>query len=334
MITSRNFGKLPNGETITAYDYITDAGFKATILTYGATLQSLTYPDGLDVVLGFDTLEGYLDEHPYFGTAVGRVANRIGGAAFEIDGNRYELPDNENGNNLHSGPIGFDKVNWLGEIEDDALILRHTSPDGHQGFPGELQTELRFTFAGSKLSMHIQAKVNKPCPVNITYHPYFNLTDGGATPCTDHHLQIHSPFYTHSDENNIPTGERSRSACSLNYAYNLPKAIKPNDSLDQNFVIKTFSVDKDEMVKMAKLRSETTGHAIIICSTQPCLQAYAGEHIPSMKGKANKVYGVNHGVALEPQSYPDAINQKNFPSNTLKPGELYNHKINYTFRPG
>ena len=334
MITSREFGTLPDGEKVIAYDFVTEDGFKATVLSYGATLQSLTFPDGTDIVLGFDTLENYLGEHPYFGSIIGRVANRISGASFEIDGKRYKLPANEGPNNLHAGPEGFERMNWFGEVKGDTLFLRHTSPDGHQGFPGELKTELRFTFAGSKLSMHIQAKVDKPCPVNITYHPYFNLTDGGATPCTDHHLQIHSPFYTHSDENNIPTGEKSRSACSLNYAYNLPKAIKPNDSLDQNFVIKTFSADKAEMVKMTKLSSETTGHTIIICSTQPCLQAYAGGHIPPMKGKANRVYGANHGVALEPQSYPDAINQKNFPSNILQPGELYNQTISYTFSPG
>lgn len=332
MIKARKFGKLPSGETVTAYDLTTDAGFRATVLSYGATLQSLAYPDGLDVVLGFEKLESYLAEHPCFGSAIGRVANRISGAAFEIDGERYELPKNEHDNNLHSGPIGFDRVNWLGEIEGDAVILRHISSDGHNGFPGELQTELRFTFKGSKFSLNIQAEVNKPCPVNITYHPYFNLTDGGASPCTDHQLQIYSNFYTHSDDNNIPTGERSRSACSLNYAYNSPKVIKPNDSLDQNFVIKTFSADKAEMVKMAKLRSDTTGRKVIICSTEPCLQAYAGAHIPKLPGKSGIIYGANHGIALEPQSFPDAVNQAKFPDNILRPGKVYSHKINYTFR--
>jgi len=153
-------------------------------------VQSLIFPDGTDVVLGFDKLEGYLDEHPYFGGIIGRVANRIGGASFEIDGTYYEIPANEGPNNLHSGPEGFDRVNWFGEIDGETLILRHTSPDGHQGFPGELQTELRFTFEGSKLSLQIEATVNKPCPVNITWHPYFNLTDGGKSPCVDHQLQI------------------------------------------------------------------------------------------------------------------------------------------------
>ena len=334
MIKSREFGKLPSGERIEAYDFSTEAGFQATILSYGAILQSLKFPDGLDVVLGFDGLDGYVGEHPYFGTIIGRVANRTSGASFIIDGRQYDIPKNENENNLHSGPHGFDRVNWVGEIDGNTLVLSHTSPDGHQGFPGELHAELRFTFEGSKLTLHIEAKVDKPCPVNITYHPYFNLTDGGATACTDHQLQIYSKFYTHSDQNNIPTGERSRSACSAHFAYNSPKYVGNDDHLDQNFIIKALGADDEGVAKMAKLSSDTTGHKIIVCSTQPCLQAYAGIHIPQMTGKAGLIYNANHGVALEPQGYPDGVNQDSFPTTVLRPGERYNQRIVYTFRPG
>jgi len=253
---------------------------------------------------------------------------------FELEGEPYRLPQNDFTNNLHSGPIGFDRVNWFGEIEKDTLILRHTSPDGHQGFPGELLTELRFSFADSKLSIHIQAMVGKPCPVNITYHPYFNLTDGGSTPCTDHQLQIHSNFYTHSTFGTIPTGEVSRTPCCPTFGYNRPKYVRSDDYLDQNYVIKTPGLDEGEMVKMAKLSSDTTGHKVIICSTERCLQAYTGASIPNIKGKSDISYGAKHGVALEPQSYPDAVNQDKFPSNILRPGEIYSHKINYTFRTG
>jgi len=276
----------------------------------------------------------YLGDHPYFGAAIGRVANRISGAGFEIEGKRYNLPQNELNNNLHSGPNGFDRVNWFGEIEGDTLILRHISPDGHQGFPGELLTELRISFAKAKLSVHIQAVIDKPCPVNITYHPYFNLTDGGATPCSDHQLQINSNFYTHSTFGNIPTGQQSRTPCCPTYGYNRPKYVKSDDYLDQNFVIKTPGFYEGKMVKMAILSSDTTGHKIILCSTEPCLQAYTGAYIPKLTGKSGANYGANHGIALEPQSYPDAVNQDKFPSNILRPGELYSHKINYTFRPG
>lgn len=332
MITSREFGRLPDGDIVTAFDFKTEAGFKATVLSYGATLQSLIFPDGRDIVLGFDKLEGYVGQHPHFGAIIGRVASRISGASFEIEGEHFSLPKNERDNNLHSGPMGFGRVNWTGEIGGDTLVLKHKSPDGHQGFPGELNAELQFKFEGSKLSLHIQATIDKACPVNITYHPYFNLTNGGLTPCTDHQLQIHSRFYTHHNSDKNPTGERSRTPCSLTYGYNDPRHIKRDDELDQNFVIRT-SNPNNKMLKMAKLTSDTTGHKIIICSTAPCLQAYTGAHIPNITGKSGVIYGPNHGIALEPQSYPDAINQHKFPSNILRPGELYTHKINYTFRP-
>lgn len=334
MITSRKFETLPDGKTVTAYDLISDAGFHATILSYGATLQSLTFPDGTDVVLGFDNIEGYLGNHPYLGAAIGRVANRIGGASFEIDGTEFKLPKNEDRNNLHSGPNGFDSINWFGEIDGNTLILRYTSPDGHQGFPGELLTELRFSFDGSTLALDIQAIIDKPCPVNITYHPYFNLTDGGATPCTDHHLQILTHRFTPTDDANLPTGSIISAHDGTQFDYSAPKAIAQNDPLDQNFVIKSSDVENGGMVKMAKLSSVTTGHKVIICSTEACLQAYAGGHIPRLKGKAGTVYGASHGIALEPQSFPDALNHENFPNNILRPGQIYRHRINYTFRPG
>ena len=335
MITSREFGTLPDGEKVIAYDFVTEDGFQATILSYGATLQSLTFPDGTDIVLGFDTLENYLGEHPYFGSIIGRVANRISGASFEIDGKRYKLPANEGPNNLHAGPEGFERVNWFGEVKGETLILRHTSPDGHQGFPGELMTELSFTFNGAKLMLNIRAATDKPCPVNITYHPYFNLTDGGATPATDHKLQINASFYTPTDADNLPTGQISSASSNEDYRYSEPRGIEPSSKLDQNFVIKDVENDKkSEMAKVAKLSSVTTGHKVIICSTQRCIQAYTGEHIPEMIGKSGTQYGPHHGIALEPQGYPDAINHKAFPSNILQPGELYNQTISYTFRPG
>ena len=328
MITTRDFGYLPDGDVVTAFDFTTEAGFTATILSYGATLQSLIFPDGTDVVLGFDNLEGYLGEHPYFGAVIGRIANRTGEAYFDINDMRYDIPANEGVNNLHSGPQGFDRVNWAYEIKDNALILRHTSPDGHQGFPGKLQTELRFQFDNTTLVIEIRASTDKATPVNITYHPYFNFTNGGKTPCTDHMLEIFADDVMQKNEEHLPTG------MFLPNTYNKARRISDTESqnLDYNFVIRT--PPETGMFKHAKLWSETTGHKIIICSTQPCLQAYTGKSIPSLKGKAGRVYGPNHGIALEPQGYVDSFNHDNFPTALLKPDETYNHKINYTFRPG
>ena len=334
MITYREFGTLPSGDIITAFDLESEAGFRATILTYGATLQSLTFPNGQDIVLGFDSLEGYLGIHPYFSSAIGRVANRIGEARFSIDGRDYALSKNEGKNNLHGGPEGFERAIWDGEIDNETLILRHTSPDGHQGFPGKLLTEFRFSFQGHRLSLNIQATIDKACPINITYHPYFNLTNQGASPCTDHELQIYADYHSPTDSYSIPTGEILPTNSDFGYDYKRPKTLKENDALDENFVIKDLKSENKDMVKMANIRSRTTGHKVIICSTQMCLQVYAGSHIPPLKGKAGTIYGTNHGVALEPQSFPDAVNQINFPDNILRPGEIYDHTISYTFRPG
>jgi len=331
MIKIENFGHLPCGDPVLAYSFETDQGFRATILSYGATLQSLRYPDGQDVTLGFGSLQGYLGDHPYFGAAIGRVANRISHASFEIDGQNYDLPKNEGHNNLHSGPKGFDRVNWAGEVKGETLILRHTSQEGHQGFPGKLMTELHFTFQGNTLELNIQAQINKACPVNITYHPYFNLTNGGAFPCTDHQLEIPASYYTEKDSENIPTGEILRTAHSSAFNYSDPKTIENNNILDQNFVVASPWADSRNMHKMAKLSSNITGRKIIVCSTYPCLQAYTGHGIGKIIGKGGVTYGPNHGIALEPQGFPNAINTHKFPSNILTPHKIYNHTISYNF---
>lgn len=332
MLKVENFGHLPNGETVRAYSFETALGFRATILSYGATLQSLKFPDGTDVILGFDTLRSYLGEHPYFGAIIGRVANRIGQASFELAGHRYTLPKNEGKNNLHSGPNGFDRANWGGTIEGETLILRHTSPDGYQGFPGELMTELHFTFQGNTLSLNIRARVNKACPVNITYHPYFNLTNGGTSECSDHTLQIFASHFTEKHNNGVPTGGISPidSCPALNYSD--AKSIVKKDTLDQNFVTMSPKKDNHNKQKMAKLSSNSSGRKVIICSTYPCLQAYTGASIPNLTGKSGKTYGANHGIALEPQGFPNAVNIEDFPTNVLQPDDVYNHSISYTFK--
>jgi len=323
MITTRSYGHLPDGSVVNAYDIQSADGFMVTILSYGATLQSLTFPDGTDIVLGFDDLAGYLGEHPYFGPIIGRVANRIRGARFEIDGEYYDLPKNEGENNLHSGPCGFDRVNWKAEIKDETLILCHTSLDGHQGFPGEVKVELRFRFEGHTLSLEMSASTDKATPLNMTYHPYFNLTDGGVSSCQDHMLEINANFYEIKDHQNLTTGEIKRLACSQ-HDYRDARAIdNGTEYLDQNF-IRPLSGETG-MFKHAKLWSNTTGYKVIICSTLPCLQAYTGQYSPRITGKGGVSYDSNHGVALEPQGF---IHDPKI----LRPGESYQHKISYTFR--
>jgi len=330
MTISRRFGTLPNGEAVTAYDLISEVGFKATILSYGATLQSLVFPDGTDVVLGFDGLAGYLGDHPYIGAIIGRNANRIGGASFEIDGVNYNLPKNEGSHNLHSGPLGFDRVNWAGEIKGKTLILRHTSPDGHQDFPGVLETELRFIFEGNTLSLEMRASTDKASLVNLTYHPYFNLTDGGASSCEDHRLEIIANSFTPLDRTMIPTGD-IMALDDTPLDYRKDRMILVNIPLDHNFV-RADKGQTSEMKKLAKLSSVQSGHKVIICSTQPCFQVYTGEYIASIPGKLGNIYGPFHGITIEPQGFIDSLNHPAFPDQVLYPGEIYHHKISYTFR--
>jgi len=317
MIKVREFGKLQNGESVTAYNFVTEAGFKATILSYGATLQSLTFPNGINVVLGFDKLESYLGDHPCLGAVIGRVANRIGRANFQVDGVNYDISANEGTNSLHSGPEGFDRVNWVGEIEGDTLILRHTSPDGHQAFPGNLKTELRFRFDGHTLSLDMKATTDKATPVNLSYHPYFNLTDGGASSCEDHTLEILTEHYTPLSPTSLPTGEIA-SVDNTAFDFRMVRPIPQDWVLDHNFVKHQDSQNK-AVKKLAKLSSITTGHKVIICATHPGLQVYTGQ-------KA--------GVAIEPQNFPNAVNIPNFPDSILRPEDTYHNIIRYTFRTG
>jgi len=315
MITSRIFGKLHNGEQVTAYDLASEAGFRATLLSYGATLQSLTFPDGRNVVLGFDHLEKYLGKHPCLGAMIGRVANRISGASFKIDDIHYHLPANEGPHNIHSGPQGFDRVNWRGKSEDDTLILSHTSPDGHQGFPGDVETELRFKFEGSTLSLSMKATTNKPTPINLTYHPYFNLSGDNKSTACDHTLEILANYYTPVTKTGLPTGE-VKSVTGTQFDFRSTAPLPGSWVLDHNFVKHQDSQNKD-IKKLAKLSSDTTGHKVIICGTQPGLQVYTGQ---------------KKGVAIEPQNFPNAVNIADFPNTILRPGETYHHTIRYTFR--
>jgi len=317
MIKSRIFGKFKNGDPVTAYDLPSEAGFRATILSYGATLQSLMFPDETNVVLGFDNLENYLGDHPCLGAIIGRVANRISGASFKIDGILYHLPANESTHNLHSGPQGFDRVNWLGKIEDGTLILSHSSPDGHQGFPGEVKIELRFKFEGSTLSLGMTAATNKPTPINLTFHPYFNLTGSHQDSILDHKLEILADHYTPMTRTGLPTGE-IKSVTGTQFDFRNAKPIPKQWMLDHNFVKHADSQNKG-VKKLAKLSSETTGHKVIICSTHPGLQVYTGQ---------------KDGVAIEPQNFPDAPNIPDFPNAILRPGDTYHQIIRYTFRPG
>jgi len=328
MISRRKFGELPDGRDVHAFDLLSDTGLRASFIEYGASLQSLRLPSGLDVVLGFDDLAGYLGQHPCFGAAIGRVANRISGARFELGGETIILPANDGAHNLHSGPNGFDRALWHGEVQGDKLVFTHISPDGHQSFPGRVTAQMIVSLEGNTLSLDMTARSDKVTPINLTHHSYFNLTDGGKTPITDHELTILCEAYLEMDAENIPTG-RIMANAGTNMDYRAGKT--PSPRLDDCFV-KHHDAANISVKKLAKLTSKTTGNMLIICSTQPAIQAYSGAHIPNIIGKSTAPYGPNHGIALEPQNFPNAVNETSFPSPLLEPETLYHQTIRYTLK--
>lgn len=324
MITERFFGRLPSGAVVTAYDLMTESGLSATVLSYGARLQSLIFPDGTDIVLGFDTLDDYLRDPFYFGAVIGPVANRISHAQFTLNDVVHRIPSNEGANNLHSGPDGFDRQNWYGNIKGDSLVLTHDSPAGYQGFPGAVSVRLEFRFVGATLTLNMTVTTRAATPINLTYHPYFNLSGGGTV--TDHTLQTFSDHYTPIDAVGLPTGEISAVTSALDFRK--AKRISDNHGVDHNFVVSGSGVKK-----VAKLCSTTTGHKVIICSDAPGLQVYTGAALGKIFGKKRVIYGPYAGVALEPQSPPDSVNHSAFPDIILRAGQTYHRVIKYTFKP-
>jgi aldose 1-epimerase len=319
MITIQRFGTLPNGEAVQAYRLRSASGISATLLSYGATLQSLCLPNGRDIVLGFDNLEPYLGEHPYFGAAIGRVANRIEKGQFDIDGRRFNVTQNENGNSLHSGPIGFDRVNWEGDIEGNAVIFRHVSADGHQGFPGTVRSEFRYVLDDEGLRIDMRAETDKPTPINLTAHSYFNL--GGETIC-DHALSFKASHYYETD------------GTGINHGKALPVTKSPFDFLASQKISKAeidnhFIVPETGMRKMATLFSPDSLTRLKVLSDQAGLQIYTAFNMADIKGKGGALYSKFAGIAFEPQSPPNALNLPNLPSIILRPGEVWAKSILY-----
>ena len=194
MINERYFGTTTEGQTVSAFELTGKQGLRASILNYGATLQALYLPDGRNIVLGHDTLEGFLSDTNYLGRIIGRNANRILPSRFEIDGELFQLAATDGEANLHGGPKGFEAQIWSSEVERSTLILKHVSPDGDQGFPGELNVMLRIYFADMSLRLEIEAETTHPTPVNMTWHPYWNLLGQGRV--DGHTLSVDSSHTT------------------------------------------------------------------------------------------------------------------------------------------
>ena len=340
-VTKAEFGKLPDGAVVDVYT-LADSTLNIRIMTMGAHIISVKAPgrDGkiADVVLGYATLAGYIaDKSTYMGSIVGRYGNRIAKGQFTVGGTKAQLPINNNGNTLHGGTVGFDRLNWAAKEVPNGVELTVHSPDGDQGFPGKLTASVTYTLAGDKLRIDYNATTDKPTVVNLTNHSYFNLAGKGTI--LDEVMMINADKYTPTDAGLIPTGELAPVA-GTPFDFRKPTAIgarinTPNDQLkigggyDHNYILNpphTLSNPAAVVVDPA------SGRTLKVFTTEPGVQFYAGNSLDgSFKGRDGQVYSKNTGFCLETQHYPDSPNHPDFPTTTVTPGKPYHTSTIFEF---
>ena len=354
--TSEPFGTLPDGTPVDLYTVTNANGLVMKVTNYGGIITSLMVPDAdgelADVVLGFDSVEGYTSEayrqsNPYFGAIIGRYGNRIGGARFELDGQTYELAANNGDNTLHGGEVGFDKVVWDAEPFADergqGLVFTRTSPDGEEGYPGTLDVTVTYTLTDDdELVFEYGATTDAPTVVNLTNHAYFNLGGHDSGSILDHELMINADAFTPVDAGLIPTGE-VRPVEGTPFDFRTPTAIgeriEADDEqiglgpgYDHNWVIARDSAAGDGLVLAARVVDPESGRVMEVRTTEPAIQFYAGNFLDgSLTGKGGVAYERRTGFCLETQHYPDGPNQPDFPSAVLRPGETYSSRTVYAF---
>jgi aldose 1-epimerase len=323
-----------------------DAGVSALVSTHGATLVSLVAPDRdgyfADVVLGYDTRDEYVaNADMYFGATIGRVAQRIGGAAFDLDGARYTLARNNGANSLHGGAErSFDKVVWEADARATAagqeVELRYASPDGEEGYPGRVDATVIYRLTpGGELLVDYQATADRRTPVSLTNHAYWNLAGAGAASILDHELTVSADRYTPTDGELIPTGEiTSVDGTPLDFRHGAPLAErveqleKTTGGIDHNLVL---AVDRALDDPAARLHHPDSGRVLEIRTQRPCLQVYSGNLMRPVRGKLGREYPRRSGICLEPQAYPDALRHSSFDSIVLDAGDVYRETTSYRF---
>lgn len=346
-ITSAPFDKLPDGTQIDKYTLEAKSGEKIEIITYGGIITSWMVPDKNgnlgDVVLGHDSMEGYLLPSPYFGALIGRYGNRIAKGKFTLDGETYELATNNDANHLHGGNVGFDKVVWAAsEIKNEnstGLLLKYTSPDGEEGYPGTLNTEVTYMMdEDGSLEISYSATTDKKTIVNLTNHSYFNLGEDKSS-ILNHELTLYADRFLPVDKTLIPTGEL-RSVSGTPFDFTSSKQIgkeinEENQQLEfgggyDHCWVLTESAEK--MQKAAELYEPQSGRLLQVYTTEPAIQFYSGNFLDgSITGKGGQVYPYRSGLCLETQHYPDSPNQPDFPSVVLNPGETYSTTTKLVF---
>ena len=344
-VTKQPFGKTPDGTAVDIYTLKSDS-LEAKIITYGGIVQSLKVPDksgkSADIVLGFDSIDGYAGgpkpNPPFFGALIGRYGNRIAGGAFKLDGKTYNIPQNDGTNALHGGTKGFDKVVWKAKEIPHGVELTHVSPDGDMGFPGTLTAVVRYTLVGKELKIEYSATTDKDTVLNLTNHSYFNLAGQGNGDILKHVVKINASHYTPVDDKLIPTGELAPVE-GTPFDFRKPTAVgaRINDNNDQlnkghgydhNWVLDSTG----KFSEAAEVYDPSSGRVLQVLTDQPGVQFYTGNFLDgTLTGKDGKVYGHRFGLCLETQHFPDSPNHPKFPSTELKPGQRYHSVTIFRF---
>jgi aldose 1-epimerase len=341
------FGILPGGETVEAIVLAARGALRVRILSYGATIQSVLVPDRQgaldDVALGHSTLTPYLDQPQYMGSTVGRVANRIAGGRFTLDGRQYDVPVNNGPNSLHGGAQGFDKRNWeVVESNPTRLILRLISPDGDQGYPGTVTATATYTLDDDALTVEYAATTDRPTLVNLSSHGYWNLAgEGAARGALGQRLTILADHYLPTDASAIPTGE-IRPVDGTAFDFREPRRIdehvrdasdeqiRVGRGYDHNWIVAREVSAGTRLV--ARLEDPQSGRIMELLSNQPGLQFYSGNFLDGTSaGKAGRLYRMGDAIVLEPQMFPDTPNRPDFGSVRLNPGQTYRNVIVWRF---
>lgn len=348
------FGKLPDGRAVKAVTLTNRAGVSATIVAYGAMLQSLIMPDRAgkraDVALGYDNIGDYLKTPQYFGSTVGRFANRIAKGRFHLDGRDYQTPVNNGENSLHGGTVGFDKVLWdVTDVKSGpaaSVTLRYVSRDGDQGYPGTMTVDATYSLDESnRLTIEYRAVTDAPTIANITNHAYWNLSgEGSAGGAMGHMVTIPADSYLPTDAGAIPTGE-FRAVKGTVFDFRTPHAVgeRVRDARDKQLVygrgydhnwVVGRKVTADQHL-MARVYDPASGRGFELWSNQPGLQFYSGNFLDgTSSGKAKRIYREGDAIVMEPQIFPDTPNQPAFGSARLAPGQVYRNVMTYRLTTG
>lgn len=348
-VTKQEFGKTANGQAVDLYVLKNKNGMEVAISTYGGIVVWLKVADKqgrmANVALGFENLDGYLKDVPYFGALVGRYGNRIAKGKFKLDGKDYTLARNNGENSLHGGTQGFDKKVWSAEPQStpgsQSLVLKYTSKDGEEGYPGTLDVTVTYTLNDQDdVTLDYRAKTDKSTVLNLTNHTYFNLAGEGKGDILQHSVAINASRFTPVDAGLIPTGEL-KSVEGTPFDFRNPTTIgarinaddpqlKLGKGYDHNYVLDR----KGTGLEPAASASEaTTGRLLEVWTTEPAVQFYTGNFLDgTLIGASNRPYAQRSGFCLETQHYPDSPNQPAFPTTVLKPGEEYKSTTVWKFR--